>query len=305
MSSEGVPGRPRDRGVLAVLKREKIAPSAGASTDSASGPDIKLANRARQDVWPTPLARWLKILSLPALILAWHIAASGVSALLIPTPGAVLQALWRTTVSGELLEAFWLSNQSLLIGTTAAIVLGIPFGVLIGRSKVANRVLGIYIDLELATPSIALLPIIIMIFGLGLPARSIVVFSFSFPLTVAIIRAGARTVDERIIEMCRSFGPTTAQLWWKVIIPGMLPTLAGAMRIAVSRGVVGMIIVELTLITVGLGGMIMEANAMFHADVLFAGVLVVCAEGLFLIWLAGVAERKIAPRGLYATEGNA
>jgi ABC-type nitrate/sulfonate/bicarbonate transport system permease component len=254
--------------------------------------------------WPSPLARTLRWTLGPALLIAWQLAAMNISALLIPTPIAVVQALWKITLSGELLEAFWLSNQALLIGTTSAIVLGIPFGVLLGRSKVANRILGIYIDLDLATPSVALLPLIIMIFGLGLEARSIVVFTFSFPLIVAMVRSGSRTVDPRIIEMGQSFAPTTAQLWRKVLLPGMLPTLAGAMRVGVSRGVVGMIIVELTLVTVGLGGMIMEAQSLFRSDILFAGVLVVCLEGVVLIYLANLLEKKIAPQGLYATEGT-
>src|SRR5690606_15232447 len=137
----------------------------------------------------------------------------------------------KMTISGELLENLWLSTQSLLIGTTAAIVIGIPFGVLLGRSKIANRVLGIYVDLDLATPSVALLPIIILIFGLGLPARSIVVFTFSFPLVVSMVRAGSRTVDPQFIEMGQAFGTSTRQLWMKVLLPGMLPTLAGALRV--------------------------------------------------------------------------
>ena len=267
-------------------------------------PPAEEKKRRTSGGFPTPLARILRWSLGPALLIAWQIAASGISALLIPTPIAVVQALWKLTVSGELLEAFWLSNQSLLIGTTAAIVLGIPFGVLLGRSKIANRLLGVYVDLDLATPSVALLPLIILVFGLGLEARSIVVFTFSFPLTVAMVRAGSRTVDPKLIEMGESFAPTTWQLWRKVLLPGMLPTLAGAIRVAVSRGVVGMIIVELTLVTVGLGGLIMEAQSLFKSDVLFAGVVVVCLEGVLLIYLANLLEKKIAPRGLYATEGS-
>lgn len=250
---------------------------------------------------PTRLAQLLRLLSLPALLLLWEISARGNSAILIPSPSAVAERLWQMSSSKDLWQALAISNQALLLGTSLALLLGIPLGIVLGRSRLLNRIFGIYVDIDLAIPAVALLPLIILIFGIDLSARVATVFVFCFSLVVAMVRTGALTVDERLVEMAEAFAPSRLQLWRKVLLPGMLPALAATLRIAVSRGVVGMIIVELTLIPIGMGGLIMDARAYFRADVVFAGVLVVCLEGLLLIAAARWLEKRIAPAGLYGS----
>nr|MDT0662527.1 ABC transporter permease subunit [Micromonospora sp. DSM 115978] len=251
----------------------------------------------------TRTARVLRIVSPLVLLLIWQVAAQSSQSILFPTPTAVAEAFWELASSGELAEVLWRSNQALFIGTAAALVVGIPLGIALGRSSLLNRIFGVYIDIDLATPTIALIPIVIIVFGLGLTARSVVVFLFAFALVVSLVRTGARTVDPALVDMATAFAPTRRQMWIKVILPGLLPALGGAFRVAVSRGVVGMVIVELTLTTVGIGGLVMEARSFFRADVVYAGVAVVVAEGLLLMALGRWVERKIAPQGLYGTGG--
>ncbi|MFY1632929.1 ABC transporter permease [Solwaraspora sp. WMMB335] len=249
----------------------------------------------------TRAAKVLRIASPFVLLVIWQIAAQTSDSILFPTPIAIATAAWDMTVSGELGPALWRSNQALLIGTSTALAVGVPIGIALGRSSLLNRIFGVYIDIDLATPTIALIPIVIIVFGLGLTARSVVVFLFAFALVVSLVRTGARTVDANLIDMATAFAPTRWQLWVKVILPGLLPALGGAFRVAVSRGVVGMVIVELTLTTVGIGGLVMEARSFFRADVVYAGVAVVVAEGLLLMALGRWVERRIAPQGLYGT----
>lgn len=248
----------------------------------------------------TPAARILRVL-LPLLLLGgwqlWAISTEG--SLLFPSVLGVLGATWDLVVTGEIFPILWLSNQAFLVGTSLALLLAIPIGILLGRSERANQILGVYLEIDLASPTIAFLPIVIVVVGLGLPARSLVVFMFSFALTASLVRSGARTVDRQLIDMAEAFAPTRWQLWRHIIIPGLLPALGGAFRIGISRGVVGMIIVEFVLTSVGLGGLIMDARSRFHAEIVYAGVLIILLEAFAIMAIGRWVERKIAPEGLY------
>jgi len=244
----------------------------------------------------------LRMLSPLLLLGLWQVSSITTESILFPSATEVLVAMWEMGTSGDLWVALWLSNQALIIGATASLILGITVGVLLGRSRRLDKIFGIYINIDLATPTIALLPIVIIIFGLGLTARSVVVFTFGFAMVVSLVRTGAQTVDEDLAEMGEAFAPTRWQMWSKVIIPGLLPALGGAIRIAVSRGVVGMVIVELILITVGIGGVVMDARALFQGDRVYAGVIIICIEALLLMAAGRWIERKIAPQGMYGSK---
>lgn len=282
--------------------------------DDVIAPTVESGDTGEEDAAPlgedrpdrtsslTPAARVLRWV-LPLLALAtWQVwATRGGGSLLIPPVSDILASTWRLIISGEIFPLLWMSNQAFLIGTSLALLVAIPLGILLGRSERANQILGIYLEIDLASPTIAFLPIVIVVVGLGLPARSLVVFLYSFALTTSLVRSGARSVDRQLIEMAEAFAPTRRQLWQHVIIPGLLPALGGAFRIAVSRGVVGMIIVEFVLTTVGLGGLIIDAKSRFQADVVYAGVLLILLEAFAIMAFGRWVERKIAPEGLYGT----
>ena len=90
-------------------------------------------------------------------------------------------------------------------------------------------------------------------------------------------------------------------MWLMVLLPGMLPALAATIRLAITRAVIGMVIVELSLVAVGIGGLILDASSAFQTDAVFAGTLAVVIESLLLIAVASWIERRIAPKGLYGT----
>lgn len=194
-----------------------------------------------------------------------------------------------------------LSNQSLVIGFALTVPVGIIGGLALGRFPALDRWLGVFLDIALVTPQVALVPIIVVALGIDLAARATVVFLFAVPFLVVNVRAGTRSVDPRYVEMARSFGASELQLWRRVIVPGMLPAVAAGLRIAISRSVVGMVIVELTLVSVGMGALIQNSRALFRPAEVFAVTGVLVAEGLILISLARWAERRVAPRGLHGT----
>ncbi|MPZ53384.1 MAG: ABC transporter permease subunit [Acidimicrobiia bacterium] len=243
--------------------------------------------------------RSYRYVSYVAALLVWEVAGQLTSDLLIPPVSQVIVAMWGMIIDGTLITALLVSNQSLVFGVMLALAIGIPAGILLGRSRTLDRIFGVYVDILVVTPMVSLIPIVIIVLGLNLSARVMIVFLFAVVTVVANVRTGARSVPPGLVEMARAYGTKGWNMWTKVLIPGMLPALGAALRLALSRGVVGMVIVELTLVSVGLGGLVLNARALFEADIVFAGTIVILMEGLLLIRLGRYFERRLAPAGLH------
>lgn len=235
------------------------------------------------------------------LLLVWEFGLGVNELFLVPQASEVAIAAVELVASGEIIRALWISNQALLIGVPLALLVGIPIGIALGRVTVLDRIFGVYVDIALVTPMVALIPLVIIVLGLSLSARATVVWLFAVVIVIANVRTGARSVDPRLIEMAQAFDARGRDLWMKVLLPGMLPALGATLRLALTRGVVGMVIVELTLVSVGLGGLLINARALFHADVVFAATAFVLVEGLVLVRVGKLIERRVAPQGLYGT----
>lgn len=253
------------------------------------------AARGIESVAPAEV-RWgpaLRYGSLLVLLLLWEYAGRTGQKLLIPPASDTLRALWALTVSGELPSALLLSNQSLVLGFAATLLIGIPLGLLLGRFATLDRICSLYLDIALVVPMVALMPIVIVALGLTLITRVVIVVLFALPGLVANVRTGMRGVDPRLVEMARAFGAREWQIWWKVTLPAALPAVMAGVRYAASRAVVGMVIVELTLIAVGIGLIIQRGRGSFSPDVVFATTIVVAAEGMLIVALARRLERRV------------
>jgi len=165
-----------------------------------------------------------------------------------------------------------------------------------GRFRVAERAVDVYLNILLVTPMAALIPILLMSpLGLSLASRVVLVVMFSIVMVVVNSRAGVRQVDPSLIEMARSFGASERQIWWRILLPGSLPAVMTGVRIGLGRAVTGMVIVELLMVAVGIGGLILEYRGFFKADLLYGTVVIVVLEALALITVARWLERRVTP----------
>ena len=244
----------------------------------------------------------LRIITVVLCLLGWEYAGHTAEKLLIPSFTGTAAAIWRLTISGELPQALLISNQSLAIGFLLTLAIGIPLGLLLGRFALLDRALSVYLDIAMVVPMVALMPIVIVALGIGLTTRVVIVVLFALPGLVINVRTGVRGVDPRLIEMARAFGAREWETWLKVTLPAALPALAAGLRFAASRAVVGMVIVELTLITVGIGAIIQAGRGSFSPDVVFAGTAVIALEGMALVGLATWLQKLVAPRSKSLTE---
>ena len=245
---------------------------------------------------PRPAVRSvLKVLFFIAFISFWELYGRLGNPLIFPPFTAVLEALIDLVSSGRLWEALWPSLQLLFVGFAISMSIGLVFGILIGRSKIADYTLGPYVAALYATPEIALVPIILVWFGFDFSGRVVVVILASVFTMLYNVMAGARDVPEDLIDVARSFGASRATVLFSVILPSSVPFIVAGIRLSIGRAVVGMAVAEVYLRIGGIGALISAFGARFVTDYLIATILVLPLLGIGLTRLLTILERRIAP----------
>ena len=232
--------------------------------------------------------------SLVAFLALWQWAAWVPVSFNFPTPWATLLALVELLRSGALLAATATSLQSLALGFVAAVVIGVPLGLVMGVARGFGRVARVYIDLLIALPTAALIPLVILSFGISIASSAVIVFVFSAPFITMNAYGGVRDTRPRLVEMARTFGASWLQLFGRVVLPSALPMILAGMRLGLSRAFLGLIVAELLLSPFGLGKLIMTSRSMFEHDKMFATVVwTLILSGAALAVLARVEGRML------------
>jgi ABC-type nitrate/sulfonate/bicarbonate transport system permease component len=243
--------------------------------------------------WSSPWTWRLVTLVVAAAI--WQVYSTAAGSLLIPTLTDTIKAVFDLLTGSDIYRAFLVSNQALAIGFVASVVLGIPIGLAAARFRLAERIIDPYISILVVTPMAALIPILLIALGIGLPSRVVLVVVFAIPMVVVNSRAGVRQVDPALIEMARSFGAGEREIWRRILLPGALPAIMTGIRLALGRAITGMVIVELLMVSVGIGNLILRFRGFFESGPLYAVVILVVLEALILVNAVRWLERRVAP----------
>ena len=236
--------------------------------------------------------------SLLAFLALWQWAALVPVSFNFPTPWATALALADLVGSGAILQATATSLQSLLLGFGAAIAIGVPLGLVMGVVRGVGRVARVYLDLLIALPTAALIPLVILSFGISIASSAVIVFVFSAPFITMNAYGGVRDTRPRLVEMARAFGASWFRLFSRVVVPSALPMILAGVRLGLSRAFLGLIVAELLLSPFGLGKLIMNSRSMFEHDKMFATVLwTLLLSGLALYALARAETRLLRWRG--------
>ena len=262
---------------------------AGLPPPALGAPALRRRSRRALAVWAIRLA------TVAVLFVVWEILGRRDRVFVAPLSTTVshLVDLWR---SGEIEPAIWRSNQALLIGFPISVLIGLPLGFLLGRVRVADRAISYWLDVALVIPMIAVVPVIIVALGLTLTARVLVVILFTLPIVALNARAAVRIVQTHLIEMSQSFGASRRQVWQSVIIPSSFAPVFTGLRVGLAHAISGMIVIELTLIPAGLGGLIVTFRSEFAAGDLYAVTLMILIEGLVLVGIAHALEQLVSRR---------
>jgi len=237
----------------------------------------------------------IRIASLAAVLSIWEIFGARIDPVLFTTPSKIAVAAVGMIGSGELWNYLWPSLVVLLLGLSSAAVIGIAVGLLLARFWVLDVALGVYITFLYSTPSVALVPLIVLWAGFETTAKVIILFLFAFfPMTINTYQ-GVKNVDPRLIEVGRAFRCSERQLWLNIVLPGALPFIVTGLRLAVGRGLIGMVLADLYTAISGIGYLIVRTASTYQVDKMFVPIVTLGILGVTLTALLRVVEIKVAP----------
>jgi NitT/TauT family transport system permease protein len=215
--------------------------------------------------------------------------------LFLATPLQALGKIGATLRTGELQHHAWVSTQEFVIGFIIASLAGILIGLVIARTETAANALNPWVSGIYATPVVAVAPLFILWFGIGIWSKIAVVISLVVFPVIINTEVGIRSADKQLIEMVRAFGATPTQVFWKVSLPAATPFILAGLRLGVGRGLIGVVVGELFGARAGLGIMIVQASEVFDMPLLFAGILVLAAAGIAMTAAFRALERYLVP----------
>ena len=187
-----------------------------------------------------------------------------------------------------------MSLGALAAGFGLSLVLGVGLGLAMGRSRLAEAIFEPHVNALYATPQVALTPLFMMWFGLGFAVKVAVVFLFAFFPILINTASGAKNVSASIVEVGRAYQASRRQIMFKIVFPAALPFIMAGVRIAVGRGLVGMIVAELFTAITGLGAMLSLYGNIFETAKMFVVIIVLAGLGIGLIHATQMLERKMA-----------
>ena len=229
------------------------------------------------------------------ILIVWEVTGPFVNPIFFSYPSKIAVAFYELTLSGELPYYLAQSLEVMFCGLFFAIVVGIPLAVLMARVRWLDWALDLPINAFYATPLVALVPLLVLWFGIYLKAKIIVVFLFAvFPILINTYQ-GVRECDKNMIEVARSFRSNEWRMWQDVLLPFAVPYIAAGVRLAIGRGLVGMIIAEFYTTISGLAFMITRYANVFEMDKTFVPVIVLMILGVSLTAALKWVERRLAP----------
>jgi NitT/TauT family transport system permease protein len=231
-------------------------------------------------------------------LLLWEFLARVVvrNPLFLPTPHEVLVSFLKIVASGELFVAARGSVTHFVVGSVLGFFAGVLLGIGLGANQRVSDYLDPWVSAAYSAPLVALTPLLIIWFGIGLWSKAIIIaLLVVFPVTIGTV-AGIRSTDASLLEVATSFGATHGDLLRKVMVPWAFSFVLSGARIGVGRGVIGIFVAELFGgASRGLGLMITQAAQIFDTPLLFVGVMILASFGIAVTSALRLLERRMAP----------
>ena len=240
------------------------------------------------------------------LLAVWEGAGrlGGISALVLPVPSAVLQALWAGLASGYFWPHLAATVQAVLLGLAVGASFGLLAGMALAESVLLERVLKPYVVVSQVVPKLALAPLFVLWFGFGmLPTVLITALVCFFPLMENTL-TGLRQVDAQRLQLFRMLGASRLQTLLRLKLPTGLPAILTGLRVAVVLALVGAVVAEFMGASQGLGAVVIAAQGMMDTTLMFAALLLIAVLGLLLYQACLLLERRLLRRHAVAGPGR-
>jgi sulfonate transport system permease protein len=252
---------------------------------------ISIARRRRQLM----LNIAIRIVSLFIVLVIWQIFGARVDQSLFTTPIEIVEAAVEMIGSGELWTYLAPSLVVLAIGLSLAAVIGVLIGLVLARFWVIDVAFGVYITFLYSIPSVALVPLIVLWAGFATTSKIIILFLFAFFPMVINTYQGVKNVDHKLIEVGRSFRCSERQLWANIVLPSALPFIVTGLRLAVGRGLIGMVLADLYTAISGIGYLIVRTASTYEVNKMFVPIVTLGLLGVTLTACVRFIEVRVAP----------
>jgi NitT/TauT family transport system permease protein len=236
----------------------------------------------------------LGTLAMAAFLVLWEVAiADGwINPLFTSSPSRIVLAGYAMFADGSIYPHLAVSGYEFAVGYGLAILIGVPLGILMGWYGRVNAVLDPFVTTLYATPRIALLPLMMIWFGIGVMSKVAIVFLGAiFPILVNTI-TGMRTINADFVKVARSFGAHDWQMFLTVALPSSVPLLLTGLRLGLGHALVGIVVGEMYGATHGLGYLIAISGSRFQTDRLMVGIILIAGAGLVLTELLRRIEKR-------------
>ena len=263
------------------------------------------ADLAADDLVAPPKSVWQRFEStilgtstIVVLLIVWEflprlMTLSAGTKLFFTTPSQIGGTLWKMFATGSIWAPLSVSASGFAVGLGLAIVVGLPLGVLIGRSRTLNAMFDPFITAFNATPRLVFLPLLMLWFGLGLWSKVVIVFIGAlFPILINTYE-GVRNSDKLLINVVRSFGAKEWDVARLVVVPNAMPYIIAGLRLSIGRAVLGVVVAEFFGSEGGLGVMMVQAAGRYQVDIVFSGLIIFAVMTLAMTAAVQVLENRL------------
>jgi NitT/TauT family transport system permease protein len=249
------------------------------------------------------LEKWSSWIVLAAIIVVWELVCRGfqISDFIFPAPSAILASLrqYAGPISGHALQTFWTTMAGFALGVTVGVLLGF----LVGSSRLMYTALYPLMVGFNSVPKSALVPILVVWFGIGtLPAILTAFVICFFPITVNVA-TGLATIEPELEDVLRALGASRMDVLVKVGMPRSLPYFFGSLKVAITLAFVGSVVSETIAANEGIGYLMMSAGSQMRMPLVFAGLMVISVMAIAMYAVFAVLEKRTtgwATRGMDA-----
>jgi NitT/TauT family transport system permease protein len=247
---------------------------------------------------PSRLARYepriIGLITVVVFLTFWQTVAALrlVPELFFPGPVDIWDAGVAYARGGEMGIDLLTSGQELFAGYLLAIAVGLPLGLLMGWYKRLKYALDPFVSFFYSMPRIALIPLLIIWFGIGIKSKIAVVFLGAFFAILINTMAGVRNLDTSLLKAARSFSASDLQIFRTIALPGSVPFILTGLRLGVGHAVVGVFVGELVAGQHGVGQMMATAGSTFQTPKVFVGLVLFSVTGLCLTLFLQALEKR-------------
>ena len=226
--------------------------------------------------------------------LLWEIVGQSGLTFFIPPLSEVFSTLFAVIPTPAFQKALYETAYAFFAGVLCATFIGIPVGILMGKSRLLDELLLPWVNVFLSAPLTALVPVLMVLFGFGM--KSIIITTTLFGIWIIILnaRAGVKQINRSLVEMAHSFGAKPWDAFTKIYFWAALPEILGGVRIGIIRAVKGVIIGQLLISIVGFGALFELYSANFLMSHFWAVLIVLFALAFTISEFLAYLERRVA-----------